>query len=142
MNLANWQHYIPSTHLLIWVYAGIIVTWKLTPFLRAMREACSEKPTNGSKGKVSLKRIVPIIFTLLVCYMVVGSMHSGKPFNETAFWGLMFFIALGTTVITVTQASGFIDKISAFKGNILKTNTEEVSTKKSSTEVAQVQENQ
>ncbi len=103
-------------HLLLWGYAAIVATWYLRPFLRAAKEACSEPDSkDGSRGKVSRKRIIPIVFTLLICYMVIGSMHSGKPISEFAFWALMAYIALDTAVITVSQADGFIDKITALK---------------------------
>lgn len=125
--------------MILWLYVGGIVTWKLTPFLRAIREACSEQSVNGVRGKVSLKRIIPLIFTALICYMVVGCIHTGKPFNETAFWGILAFIGLATTVITVTQLYGIADKVVELKGKILSTTTEETNTNKVVNEIKRVE---
>lgn len=116
----TWIQYIPPTHIIVWMFAGIIILWKLSPFLRAMREACSEPDKDDKRGKVSRKRIIPLLFTGTVVYMIIASMHGGKIFNEPAFWGLLGYIALDTSVITVTQADGFLDRISALKGSAIK----------------------
>jgi hypothetical protein len=136
MTFAEAVQYIPNKHTLLLMYVAGIITWKLTPFLRAMREACSEKPTDGTRGKVSIKRIIPMIFTLLVCYMVIGYTRGKGVFNDTAFWGLIGFIALSASIITVTQATSIMDKINSLKIGVLNTKTEETSVQKK-TEVTQ-----
>lgn len=120
----NWQKYEPHAHIILWLFIAVLLIWKLTPFIDAILEAISEKKEDGTRGKVSIKRIIPFIFTLLICYMVVGYMHTGGVFNQNAFWGLLLFIALSTTVITVTQAQGLIDQLSTFKNKITNTKVE------------------
>lgn len=135
MHNIDWQQFIPSKHTALWLFVGGIIIWKLTPFLRAMREACSEQSVDGVRGKVSLKRIIPIIFTLLVCYMIISNLHTpAAKFNETAFWGIIGYIALATSVITVTQGMGILDKVNQIKGNLLKSTEEtNINTKKEET---------
>lgn len=115
----NWMKYAPHAHIIIWAIVAIIAIWKLRPLMDVFISAVSEKKPDGSRGEVSIKRIIPLIFSLLICYMVVGYMHNGKQFNDTAFWGLLLFIGLATTVITVTQASGLLDKMSILKSKTI-----------------------
>ncbi len=117
--MQNWQTYIPDKHTMLLIYIGLIITWKLSAFLRAMKSACSEKLPDGSRGEVSIKRIIPLIFTLLICYMVIGNANGKATFNDTAFWGIIGFIALATSIITVTQGINIMDKISAIKSGLL-----------------------
>ncbi len=133
----NWEQHIPHMHTLFWMGVAIIVLRKLTPFVNAIVSAISEKKADGTRGEISIKRIIPFIFTLLVCYMVVGCMHSGREFNTTAFWRLLFFIALSTTVITVAQANGFLDKISILKGKVIETRSEETNINKKTEQTMQ-----
>lgn len=120
MTIQEIQQFIPSKHIMLLAFIACVVTWKLTPFLRAMKSACSEKKADGTRGEVSLKRIIPMIFTLLICYMVISTSKGKATFNETAFWGLIGFISLATSIITVTQATGIMDKIAALKSGVMK----------------------
>ena len=137
--MTNWIQFIPETHTILWIFACIIILWKLTPFLRAMREASSEPSKDNQRGKVSRKRIIPLIFTFLVGYMVIGNMHScnSEGFNRIAFYVLMGYIALDTSILQVTQIFGFMDKLSAVKGKAIaseetyKKTTEETTDKRS-----------
>lgn len=117
----NWQQFIPEGHTIPWILAAIVVFWKLTPFLSAMREACSEPDAADRRGKVSRKRIIPLMFTALVCYMVIDNIHScgAKTFNDVAFYILMLYIALDTTVVTLSQADGIIDRITLLKKTVV-----------------------
>ena len=117
----TYLQYIPQMHKIVWMIIGAVAIWRLNPFLRAMREACSEPDVNGKRGKVSRKRIIPLLFTGVVCYMVIYNIHScgAQLFPEVPFWGLLCYIALDTAVITVTQADGFLDKVAAIKGKVI-----------------------
>ena len=130
MTIQDIQPFIPDKHTALLIYVGAIITWKLSAFLRAMKSACSEKLPDGKKGEVSIKRIIPFIFSLLVCYMVISNSKGKGTFNDTAFWGIIGFIALATSIITVTQATNIMDKVSALKSGILNTKTEETNIQK------------
>jgi len=124
--MKDYSQFIPHTSTTVWILAGLVVLYRLDFFLQIFRESICEKPTGEGPGRASIKRIIPMIFALLICYMVVGSTR-GRPFNETAFWGLMLFISIATTVLTYAQATGFIDKINVFKGKAIETKSEQVS---------------
>ena len=64
-----------------------------------------------------------MIFTFMLCYMIIGAMHGKGEINLYAFFALLFSVLLATSIITVTQADGFLDKISALKSGILKSTT-------------------
>ena len=120
--MTNYLQYIPEAHTIVWMIIISVAIWKLNPFLRAMREACSEQDTkDGKRGKVSRKRIIPLLFTGLILYMVIANIHTcgAKAFPEIPFWGLLCYIALDTSIITVTQADGFLERIAAIKGRAI-----------------------
>lgn len=87
-------HHI-SQHLVAWVLVSVIAIRNLP-------------------GKASIKRAIPATFTLLICYMVIGTMHGVKIFNEKAFWGLLGYIGLATSVFTVMQFTSIADKVQGF----------------------------
>ncbi len=122
----NWLQYIPhAAHTIVWMFAAVLIIIRLNSVANAILGAISEKKPDGTRGEVSIKRIIPFIFTLVICYMVVGCMHNEKKeFNSTAFWGLMLYVALATTVISVSQAFGFFDRISILRGKVTETSIE------------------
>lgn len=123
--MKEFSQFIPHTSTTVWIVLALVIMCRLDFFLGIFRESICEKPTDGGPGRASIKRIIPMIFTLLICYMVVGHTR-GRTFNETAFWGLLLFISLATTVLTYAQAAGFMDKINLFKGKTTETKSEEV----------------
>lgn len=100
---------------LMLIFGSALVLWYMRPFLVSMKEASSEPGANGMRGKVSRKRLIPILFAFLIAYMIVAN-----AFNETAFIGLMLYIALDQTVISVTQVDGLLDRVTKLKSSALK----------------------
>ncbi len=141
--MKEFAQYIPHTSTIVWIIIALVILSKLNFFLQIFKEVISEKMPDGTVGSASIKRFPTITFTFLVCYMVVGYMRNPgtKEFNETAFWGLMLFISLSTTVLSVTQAGNLLDKINIFKGRPVVTKSEETNiTTKTQETVAAPQE--
>lgn len=120
--MINWEAYIPDAKTLPVIFAMVIFAVKLNPILRALREACSEPEKDNKRGKVSRKRIIPLMFASVSCYMIIDNINTcgGKAFNFDAFIVLILYIILDTGLVTVAQADGLLDRLTTLKTSAVK----------------------
>lgn len=120
--MIDWEKYLPEPKTLPIIFAMAIIAYKINPIMRALREACSEPDKDDKRGKVSRKRIIPLMFAVVSCYMIIDNINTcgGKAFNFDAFIVLILYIILDTGLVTVAQADGLLDRLTLLKTSAIK----------------------